>query len=57
MKKLAGKVALVTGGAGGIGAGICEVLAGAGAAVVVGYNQLTAVTGSIIPVDTGRSLA
>lgn len=33
------KVALVTGGAGGIGQGICEVLARAGYAVIVGYNR------------------
>ena len=35
---LAGKVALVTGGAGGIGAAICAALAGAGASVLVGYS-------------------
>ena len=33
------KVALVTGGAGGIGAAICRGLAEAGATVVVGYNN------------------
>jgi 3-oxoacyl-[acyl-carrier protein] reductase len=36
---LQGKVALVTGGAGGIGAAICRELAAQGAAVVVGYNS------------------
>ncbi|UBV44371.1 SDR family oxidoreductase (plasmid) [Deinococcus taeanensis] len=35
--ELSGQVALVTGGSGGIGSAICEVLAGAGAAVLVGY--------------------
>lgn len=33
------KVTLVTGGAGGIGAGICEVLAASGATVIVGYHR------------------
>ena len=35
--ELAGRLALVTGGAGGIGAAICQALAGAGAGVLVGY--------------------
>jgi len=36
---LAGKVALVTGGAGGLGAEICRELAALGASVVVGYHS------------------
>ena len=36
---LSGKVAVVTGGAGGIGEAICRGLAGAGCAVMVGYNH------------------
>lgn len=39
MASLHGKVALVTGGAGGIGAAICLELARNGATVVVGYNS------------------
>ncbi|MFZ5511348.1 MAG: SDR family NAD(P)-dependent oxidoreductase [Pseudomonadota bacterium] len=39
MTTLEGKVALVTGGAGGIGAAICQVLAEQGSSVIVGYNR------------------
>lgn len=37
--ELTGQVALVTGGAGGIGAAICRTLAEAGATVLVGYSS------------------
>lgn len=38
IQTLDGAVAVVTGGAGGVGEAVCRALAGAGCAVVVGYN-------------------
>src|SRR5689334_19213050 len=39
MNTLAGKIALVTGGAGGIGSAICKKLAAEGASVIITYNS------------------
>lgn len=42
MTSLAGSLAIITGGAGGLGEAICRTLADAGAGVVVGYNRSAA---------------
>src|SRR4051794_22365042 len=39
MNKLEAKIALVTGGAGGIGSAICKKLAAEGASVIISYNS------------------
>jgi 3-oxoacyl-[acyl-carrier protein] reductase len=38
MKPLAGKIAIITGGSGGIGSAVCERFAADGASVVVHYG-------------------
>lgn len=48
---LAGQVALVTGGAGGLGGSICRALAAAGASVAVGYHS-----GAAAAADLARAL-
>jgi 3-oxoacyl-[acyl-carrier protein] reductase len=57
---LEGRVALVTGGSGGIGAAVCRELAAAGAAVAVGYSRgqeaAEDVAGEIAE-DGGRAVA
>lgn len=48
MKPLEGKVIVVTGATGGIGKAICQVLAQAGANIVIGFNQREAEAQQII---------
>ncbi|WP_343236541.1 SDR family NAD(P)-dependent oxidoreductase [Xanthomonas campestris] len=48
MKKLAGKVAVVTGASKGIGAGIAKALAEQGAAVVVNYASSKAGADAVV---------
>jgi 3-oxoacyl-[acyl-carrier protein] reductase len=60
MKKLAGKVAVVTGASKGIGAGIAKALAGDGAAVIVNYASSRAGADAVVEAITssgGRAIA
>jgi 3-oxoacyl-[acyl-carrier protein] reductase len=57
--KLEGKVALVTGGAGGIGSAICRVLAAEGASIAVHYNTSCAAAHALVEElhDDGKAAA
>ncbi len=54
---LTGKVALVTGGAGGIGSAICQTLAQAGASVVITYNTDSAKANALLETLPGNGHA
>lgn len=55
--QLLGQVALVTGGAGGIGSAICRVLAGAGASVIITYNNDAAKANALLETLPGNGHA
>lgn len=54
MKKLEGKVAIVTGGSKGIGAAIAKALANAGASVVINYASSKEGADSVVSAITGK---